>query len=125
MFPRSTLRAAVLTAVAAGAVLLPSAAAFADDAPRPKPSATPTPSAVPTEAPQPGEAAEPTRVPTAVPADAVPPGTLPRGGVAAGERAAGETGGSTALYGSAAGAVLLAGAGTLVLRRRSAAHGNG
>ncbi|SCE19300.1 hypothetical protein GA0115239_13084, partial [Streptomyces sp. BpilaLS-43] len=48
----------------------------------------------------------------------------PRGGVDAGERPAGSTD-ATALYGSAAGAILLAGAGTLVVRRRSAAQRNG
>ncbi|MGW4227818.1 hypothetical protein ACWEF9_00775 [Streptomyces sp. NPDC004980] len=129
MSPRASLRAAVLTAVvAAGAVLLPSAAAFADDSVRPKPTpevstpATAEPSPVPTEAGT-GADARPTSAP--VPAESVPAGTLPRGGVAAGERAAEESGSATALYGSAAGAVLLAGAGTFVLRRRSAAHRNG
>ncbi|MEU0685660.1 hypothetical protein [Streptomyces uncialis] len=48
----------------------------------------------------------------------------PRGGVAAGERVAAEGGGSTAVAGSAAGLVMLAGAGTIMLRRR-AAHRNG
>ncbi|MFD9498036.1 LPXTG cell wall anchor domain-containing protein [Streptomyces sp. NPDC060035] len=120
MSPRSTLRTAVLTAVAAGAVIVPSAVAVADDA-------TPTPvapaaerTATPSPAP---EEAKPSEVPT--PAEAPGPRVAPRGGVAAGERTATETGGSTALYGSAAGAVLLAGAGTFVLRRRSAAHRNG
>ncbi|MFD5200490.1 hypothetical protein ACFWM7_10130, partial [Streptomyces sp. NPDC058375] len=54
------------------------------------------------------------------------PAVTPRGGVAAGERAAGSGDNSTAvLAGSVAGAALLAGAGTLVLRRRSAAGHNG
>ncbi|MFD4690048.1 LPXTG cell wall anchor domain-containing protein [Streptomyces sp. NPDC058463] len=120
MSPRSTLRTAVLTAVAAGAVLVPSAAAVADDAtPKPVPTAaerTATPSPAPEEA-------APSAAPA--PAEKFRSRVTPRGGVAAGERAATETGGSTALYGSAAGAVLLAGAGTFVLRRRSAAHRNG
>ncbi|MFE6037337.1 LPXTG cell wall anchor domain-containing protein [Streptomyces sp. NPDC056452] len=121
MSPRSTLRTAVLTAVATGAVLVPSTAAVADDAtPKPVPTAaerTATPSPAP-------EAAEPSAAPA--PAEKSRSRVTPRGGVAAGERAATETGGgSTALYGSAAGAVLLAGAGTFVLRRRSAAHRNG
>ncbi|MFD9540114.1 LPXTG cell wall anchor domain-containing protein [Streptomyces sp. NPDC060022] len=120
MSPRSTLRTAVLTAVAAGAVLVPSAAAVADDAtPKPVPTAaerTATPSPAPEEA-------APSVAPA--PAEKFRSRVTPRGGVAAGERAATETGGSTALYGSAAGAVLLAGAGTFVLRRRSAAHRNG
>ncbi|WP_405387129.1 hypothetical protein OG596_04525 [Streptomyces sp. NBC_01102] len=132
MSPRASLRAAVLTAVAAGAVLLPSAAAFADDAVKPKPTpevstpATAEPSPVPTRdgtSDAERKKAEPTSAP--VPAESVPAGTLPRGGVAAGERAAEESGSASALYGSAAGAVLLAGVGTFVLRRRSAAHRNG
>lgn len=122
MSPRSTLRTAVLTAVAAGAVLVPSAAAVADDAtPKPVPTAaerTATPSPAPEEA-------EPSVAPTPAPAKEFRSRVTPRGGVAAGERTATGTGGSTALYGSAAGAVLLAGAGVFVLRRRSAAHRNG
>ncbi|MFD3484319.1 hypothetical protein [Streptomyces sp. NPDC058665] len=43
----------------------------------------------------------------------------PRGGVAAGEAPAADSG-TTTLVGSAAGALLLAGAGTFVVRRRSA-----
>ncbi|MFJ4768136.1 hypothetical protein ACIP88_03310 [Streptomyces uncialis] len=52
------------------------------------------------------------------------PVVTPRGGVAAGERVAAEGGGATAVAGSAAGLVMLAGAGTIMLRRR-AAHRNG
>ncbi|WP_406390697.1 hypothetical protein [Streptomyces sp. NBC_00887] len=115
MSTRSTLRTAVLTAVAAGAVLVPSAAAVADDAtPKPVPTAaerTATPSPAPEEA-------EPSAAPA--PAEESRSRVTPRGGVAAGERAATETGSGTALYGSAAGAALLAGVGTFVLRRRSA-----
>ncbi|MGW3909856.1 hypothetical protein ACWECR_42950, partial [Streptomyces sp. NPDC005056] len=50
----------------------------------------------------------------------------PRGGVAAGERPLGTTSdNTTALAGSAAAAFVLAGTGTLVLRRRAATHRNG
>ncbi|WP_406151617.1 hypothetical protein [Streptomyces sp. NBC_01012] len=116
---RPTLRTAVLAAVGLGAVLLPSAAAVADDS---------TPKAVPAERSESPSAAprgaEPSEEPTAVPAESVPAGTVPRGGVDAGERPA-QGADDTALYGSAAGAVLLAGAGVLVMRRRSAAQRNG
>ncbi|MFJ4840463.1 hypothetical protein [Streptomyces sp. NPDC088746] len=138
---RPTLRTAVLATVGLGAVLLPSTVAVADATPTraaaersatstpeaAERSATPTPGtaergATPTPAPQ---GAEPTEMAaTPVPAEAVPAGTVPRGGVDAGERPA-QGAGDTALYGSAAGAVLLAGAGVLVLRRRSAAQRNG
>ncbi|NEB57147.1 hypothetical protein G3I48_33460, partial [Streptomyces griseus] len=51
-FPsRRTLRAAVLAAVAAGAVLVPSAAAFADATPKPSEPAAVDLSAKPVEAP--------------------------------------------------------------------------
>ncbi|MET7366409.1 LPXTG cell wall anchor domain-containing protein [Streptomyces sp. NPDC005566] len=120
MSPRSTLRNAVLTAVVAGTVLVPSAAAVADDA-TPKPARTAAErTATPSPAP---EGAEPSAAPA--PAEESRSRVTPRGGVAAGERAATDTGGNTALYGSAAGAALLAGAGAFVLRRRSAAHRNG
>ncbi|WP_031085484.1 hypothetical protein [Streptomyces sp. NRRL WC-3549] len=119
---RPTLRTAVLAATALGAVLLPSAAAVADSTPASEPTVvSDATTATPTPAPQRGEATE---APSPVPAESVPAGTVPRGGVDAGERPAGDSGG-TALYGSAAGAVLLAGAGTYVLRRRSAAQRNG
>ncbi|MFJ8887760.1 LPXTG cell wall anchor domain-containing protein [Streptomyces sp. NPDC102402] len=130
---RPTLRTAVLAAAAIGAVLLPSAAAVADDTPA---VATPAEKAEsPTPAPEGAEAGTARPVPAPegaeeaataapVPADSVPPGTVPRGGVAAGELPAGDTGGASdaAPYGSAAGIALLAGAGVLVLRRRSAAR---
>nr|WP_104791504.1 hypothetical protein [Streptomyces sp. QL37]PPQ62129.1 hypothetical protein C5F59_01760 [Streptomyces sp. QL37] len=127
---RPTLRTAVLATVGLGAVLLPSAVAVADDTPAraaAEQSATSTPEpAERSEAPSPApEGAEPTvTAATPVPAESVPAGTVPRGGVDAGERPA-QGSGDTALYGSAAGAVLLAGAGVLVLRRRSAAQRNG
>ncbi|MFJ8864294.1 LPXTG cell wall anchor domain-containing protein [Streptomyces sp. NPDC102473] len=133
---RPTLRTAVLAAAAIGAVLLPSAAAVADGTPAVKPPAekteSPTPApegaeagaATPTPAP---EGAEQSATAAPVPADSVRPGTVPRGGVAAGELPAGDTGSAsdTVPYGSAAGIALLAGAGVLVLRRRSAAQRNG
>ncbi|MBM7440218.1 hypothetical protein [Streptomyces sp. HB132] len=110
---RPTLRTAVLAAVGLGAVLLPSGVAVADDTPTPVPAErTETPTTAP-------EGAERSEAPTSAPAVSVPAGPMPRGGVDAGESPAAEAGG-TALYGSAAGAVLLAGAGAFVMRRRSA-----
>ncbi|MGW1553288.1 LPXTG cell wall anchor domain-containing protein [Streptomyces sp. NPDC002346] len=117
--PRPTLRTAVLTAVAAGAVLLPSATALAS-----VPSdATPSPSVTSTErTPAPAPEAGSSR-----PARGEGPSVAPRGGVAAGERPIGTTSNTTtAVAGSVAAAALLGGAGTLVLRRRRAtAHRNG
>ncbi|CAM5661398.1 hypothetical protein [Streptomyces badius] len=141
-FPsRTTLRAAVLAAVAAGAVLVPSAAAFADASPRPSAPAevtlSPERSKAAAEAPKEAAPAVTPRGgvaagdrPAPAPKEAAPaepaPAVTPRGGVAAGERPVGSGDNSTALLaGSAAGAALLAGAGTLVLRRRSAAGRNG
>lgn len=131
MSHRSTLRATVLVAFAAGAVLVPSAAAFTTDSPKPTAPSTEQPTPRPAEsAPTTASPAPPTAPPAAVPS-AVPsevgqqPTRAPRGGVAAGEQPAGSEGGSGALYGSAACAVLMAGAGTIVLRRRSAAQRNG
>ncbi|WP_406466027.1 LPXTG cell wall anchor domain-containing protein [Streptomyces sp. NBC_00111] len=133
---RPTLRTAVLAAAAIGAVLLPSAAAVADGTPAVKPPVEKTESPTPapegaeagaaTPAPAP-EGAEQSATAAPVPADSVRPGTVPRGGVAAGELPAGDTGSAsdTVPYGSAAGIALLAGAGVLVLRRRSAAQRNG
>lgn len=136
MSHRLSLRTAVLAAVAVGAVLAPAGAAFASDSPKPVPTkpndATKTsapPSAMPSDAPRGGVAAgnrpAPSRLsPTPVPAQmaGATPHSVPRGGVAAGERPAGNSGDTTALAGSAAAAVLLAGAGTFVVRRRSAAN---
>lgn len=131
MSPRPSLRNALLAALAAGAVLVPATSAFADSAPakpssasaepsaaRPAASAEPAQSARPSAVPRGGVAAgdRPSAAPSAVPA------TAPRGGVAAGERpAGGSNDGTAALVGTALGAVLVAGAGTVVLRRRSAA----
>ncbi|MDQ0988138.1 LPXTG cell wall anchor domain-containing protein [Streptomyces sp. V2I9] len=110
---RRTLRGAVLAAVAAGAVLVP-AAAFADSSPKPVPSAP----AAAAPSPDRGKATVP------APKDAAP-AVAPRGGVAAGERPiTGDDSSTTVLAGSAVGAVLLAGVGTIVLRRRSAAGHN-
>ncbi|MDQ0792842.1 hypothetical protein [Streptomyces sp. B1I3] len=130
MSSRSTLRTALLGLVAAGAVLAPAASAVASDSPKPAATAadrTATPSPVPegtepTEAPQ---AAEPSTAPAPARAEADRTPALPRGGVAAGERPVVGTDAATTLYGPAAGAVLLAGVATFVLRRRSAAHRNG
>ncbi|MFE3401589.1 hypothetical protein [Streptomyces anulatus] len=163
-FPsRRTLRAAVLAAVAAGVVLVPSTAAFADASPKPsepavvdlssKPSEAPseTPRAVaPAVTPRGGVAAGdrpapapkeagPARTPDVTPRGGVAagdrpapapkeaaPAVTPRGGVAAGERPAGGGDNSTAvLAGSVAGTALLAGVGTIVLRRRASAGLNG
>ncbi|MER5359645.1 hypothetical protein [Streptomyces sp. NPDC002785] len=139
MHHRLSLRTVVLAAVAVGAVLVPSTTAFADSAPAsPAPSVEPSAAAAragATTAPTPG--AEPSVVPRGgvaagdSPAPAVErpaaakrsAGAAPRGGVAAGERPAGTSGDSTtALAGSATAALLVAGAGTFVLRRRSAAQ---
>ncbi|MFI1397783.1 hypothetical protein [Streptomyces sp. NPDC020681] len=131
MYHRLSLRALTVATVAAATVLVPVASASASD-PTPRPSApaerTPEPvrgdsgdsSERVTRTPRGGVAAG--DKPTPAPArDRVT--RTPRGGVAAGERPAGENGGSTALAGSAVAVALLAGAGTVVVRRR--AHGNG
>ncbi|MEI5034514.1 hypothetical protein RB201_22765 [Streptomyces sp. S1A(2023)] len=140
---RRTLRAAVLAAVAAGAVLVPSSAAFADTSPKPSEPAVVDLSeskppvvdlsrrkaaddaaknaARPAVTPRGGVAAGEGPAPAPTPKEAAPVVT-PRGGVAAGERPAGSGDNSTAvLAGSVAGTALLAGVGTIVLRRRSAA----
>lgn len=116
---RTSLRTALLTAVALGAVCVPATAAVADSSPKP----VATPSAAPAEpSPSvsvPGE--EPTAVPS-TPSDATPT-VVPRGGVAAGEEPSGSSDGalSTATLTSAGvAALLVAGAGTVVLRRRAA-----
>ncbi|MER6105192.1 hypothetical protein ABT115_23475 [Streptomyces sp. NPDC001832] len=137
---RLSLRTAVLAAVAAGAVLVPSTAAFADSTPAPaKPSAersaavapsgvttVPARGSEPSVMPRSGVAAGDSPAPAGVErsaADKRSAAATPRGGVAAGERPAGTSSDSTtALGGAAAAALLLAGAGTVVLRRRSAAQ---
>ncbi|MFD7323582.1 hypothetical protein ACFV9D_21205 [Streptomyces sp. NPDC059875] len=109
MSVRSTLRVTLLAAVAAGAVLTPSAVAFADGGTPAPVASTPDRSARPTVDTRTTPA--PAQVGEATPA--------PRGGVAAGEKPAAGEDTSSLVYGSAVGAALLAGAGTIVLRRRS------
>ncbi|MDQ0779288.1 hypothetical protein QF026_007754 [Streptomyces aurantiacus] len=114
-----TLRLAVLTAVAAGAMLVPVSAAVADD---PTPTQTASPS---DDGPTLKEKTAADKKAKELEARKAAAGKdLPRGGVAAGEAPADDNG-VTTLAGSAAGALLLAGAGTYVLRRRSAARHNG
>ncbi|MGW6744947.1 hypothetical protein ACWGDX_30130 [Streptomyces sp. NPDC055025] len=127
------LRLAVLTAVAAGTLLVPVSAAVASDK-TPAPSAPASVTEQPTEADKDAERKKaedakragisedlsPEEIRKAEAAKAASIGNAPRGGVDAGEApAAGDTG-VTTLIGSATGALLLAGAGTFVLRRRSA-----
>ncbi|MFF3729374.1 sortase-dependent protein [Streptomyces sp. NPDC002476] len=139
---RSTLRTAVLAAVAAGAVLVPSTAAFADS---PAPVASTTRKGTPENpvvikdrskhvrkinlgesSPNPvviKDRSEPVRKINLGESSPAPRGTVPRGGVAAGERpVAASDHNTTVLAGSAAAALLVAGAGTFVLRRRAAAQ---
>ncbi|MEE1807319.1 hypothetical protein [Streptomyces sp. BE133] len=131
---RLSLRTAVLAAVAAGAVLVPSTAAFADSTPAPKPSVersaaagvtAPSRGSEPTVTPRGGVAAGDSPAPAVVEPSAAgerPAADAPRGGVAAGERPAGTSGESTTALAGSIAAVLVAGAGTVVLRRRSAAQ---
>ncbi|WJV50332.1 hypothetical protein [Streptomyces flavofungini] len=150
---RSTsLRAAVFaTAVAGGVIAAPSATAFASDTPpKPKPTVSKpapedvvkkkraaaedarqqAPEAVPPrggvaagdkpvvreKAPQPKPVSDEARKRAA---------QAPKGGVAAGERPQSDSDGTATLIGSAAGIGLLAGASTMVLRRRSTARQQG
>ncbi|WP_128380133.1 hypothetical protein [Streptomyces cavernae] len=133
-----TLRLAVLTAVAAGALLVPAGAAVAAD-PTAVPSTTtdnPTPAdreaiAEKEAAAKKAEAAKKAGSESLSPEEAKTrkleearkakdTQRLPRGGVAAGESTAENSGSTMTIAGSATGALLLAGAGTFVLRRRSA-----
>ncbi|MFJ1971132.1 hypothetical protein ACIO93_20880 [Streptomyces sp. NPDC087903] len=132
-----TLRLAVLTAVAAGALLVPATAAVADD-----PSAAPSASATDKPTASQKAAADRKRAEAAKRAsaskslspeelkklEAIKAGSgkddTPRGGVAAGEAPADDSD-VAPLVGSATGALLLAGAGTFVLRRRAAGRRNG
>ncbi|MER5460695.1 hypothetical protein ABT010_08385 [Streptomyces sp. NPDC002668] len=135
MSHRLSLRALVVATAVAGAVIVPSTAAFADTTPTPRatePAPEPTRgSGIVTAPPQ-------ERMPSAVPRGGVAAGdkpaparggkraAAPRGGVNAGERPAGSaSGNTTALAGSAAALALVVGAGTFVVRRRSASHRNG
>ncbi|MFF3753483.1 hypothetical protein ACFYYH_23925 [Streptomyces sp. NPDC002018] len=127
MSRRHRLRLAVLTAVAAGTMLAPVSAAVASDR-------TPAPSAPAAQRPttadetadrKRAEAAKATAARRAEAAKrAAIADTAPRGGVAAGEAPAGNTG-ITTLVGPVTGALLLAGAGTFVLRRRAAERRDG
>ncbi|MEU5160982.1 hypothetical protein AB0G74_15425 [Streptomyces sp. NPDC020875] len=140
--PRRALRAVAVTAAALGALLAGGTAAVADAKPSPT---TPVKVELSKEAaakaaaekdctPQPAKAGEVKRIcltPTDVErkraAGVLREGTavVPRGGVAAGERPAGQGGSDSTMLiaGSAIGALGLAVAGTVVLRRR-AAHGD-
>ena len=124
-------RLAVLTGVAAVALLLPATAAVADDstpsassqeAVKSDPTATASASA---SAAQDAKTAAEKKA--EADAEAIKKGTgAPQGGVAAGEKPAdqGGDGTTTVLLGSAAGALLLAGAGTVIMRRRTADRRN-
>ncbi|WP_327694517.1 hypothetical protein [Streptomyces sp. NBC_00459] len=120
------LRIAVLTGVAAGALLVPASAAFASD-PTPTPGAT---DATPAdkEALEKKRAEDARTLKEAEARKAREAQKLgkdyPRGGVDAGEAPAQDDNTGT-LIGSATGALLLAGAGTYVLRRRTAARREG
>ena len=121
------LRLVVLTGVAAGALLLPATAAFATD-PTPKPGATDlTPAEQDALEKKKAEDARELKEAEARKAEAAKAASgkdYPRGGVAAGEAPAQDDNTGT-LIGSATGALLLAGAGTYVLRRRTTARRDG
>ncbi|MFF3626898.1 sortase-dependent protein [Streptomyces sp. NPDC002164] len=120
---RSTLRTAVLAAVAAGAVLVPSAAFADSSAPVASPSASTTGKGTPESPVLIKDGAKPVPRINLGESSPAPRGAVPRGGVAAGERpVAASEDNTTVLAGSAAAALLVAGAGTLVLRRRAAAQ---
>jgi hypothetical protein len=124
--PLRSLRLAVLTGVAAGALLVPATAAFATD-PTPSPGATDsTPADKEALAKKKAEDAKALKEAEARKAEAQKAGgkDYPRGGVAAGEAPAQDDNTGT-LIGSATGALLLAGAGTYVLRRRTTARREG
>ena len=118
------LRIAVLTGVAAGALLVPATAAFATE-PTPTPGATDlTPADREALAKKKAEDALALKEAAAKKAEAAKAASgkdYPRGGVAAGEAPAQDDNTGT-LIGSATGALLLAGAGTYVLRRRTTAR---
>ncbi|MDX3749243.1 sortase-dependent protein [Streptomyces sp. AK08-02] len=126
--PLSTLRIAVLTGVAAGALLVPATAAFATD-PTPTPGATDsTPADKEALAKKKAEDARTLKEAEARKAmEAQKRGgkDYPRGGVAAGEAPAQDDNNTGTLIGSATGALLLAGAGTYVVRRRTTARREG
>ncbi|MFI1352527.1 sortase-dependent protein [Streptomyces sp. NPDC020898] len=117
------LRLAVLTGVAAGALLVPASAAFATD-PTPSPGASDlTPADKEALEKKKAEDALAMKEAEARKAEEAKAGSgkeYPRGGVAAGEAPADDNTGT--LIGSVTGALLLAGAGTYVLRRRTTAR---
>ncbi|MFE9662778.1 MULTISPECIES: hypothetical protein [unclassified Streptomyces] len=128
MSHRTILRRAALLTVAVGAVLAPTAAVASDSPEKSRGALVLSPKESPAPAAPRGGvaagAATPSASPT-LPSRETPKVSLaegdravtPRGGVAAGERPV-EQSGSPALIGSAAGLVLLAGAGAVVVRRR-------
>ncbi|KUN53263.1 hypothetical protein AQJ46_50400 [Streptomyces canus] len=122
--PLSTLRIAVLTGVAAGALLVPATAAFATD-PTPTPSATAATQAdkeaLAKKKAEDARTLKEAEAKKAAEAQKTGGKGYPRGGVAAGEAPAQDDNTGT-LIGSATGALLLAGAGTYVLRRRTTAR---
>ncbi|MFE2219385.1 sortase-dependent protein [Streptomyces canus] len=121
------LRIAVLTGVAAGALLVPATAAFATD-PTPSPGATDaTPAdkeALEKKRAEDARTLKEAEARKAMEAQKTGGTGYPRGGVAAGEAPAKDDNTGT-LIGSATGALLLAGAGTYVLRRRTTARREG
>ncbi|MEU0950513.1 sortase-dependent protein [Streptomyces canus] len=121
------LRIAVLTGVAAGALLVPATAAFATD-PTPTPGATDSTSAdkeaLAKKKAEDARTRKEAEARKAAEAQKTGGKDFPRGGVAAGEAPAQDDNTGT-LIGSATGALLLAGAGTYVLRRRTTARREG
>ncbi|WP_395370562.1 sortase-dependent protein [Streptomyces tubercidicus] len=117
---RTPLRHTAVAVVAASAICLPATSAFADSGPKPSPRTERetrverSPDATKSPGRERGAKGSEGR------------GETPRGGVEAGEKpAATSADGTTAAVGTAAGALLLAGAGTLVIRRRAAARHDG
>ncbi|MFD6290442.1 hypothetical protein [Streptomyces sp. NPDC060205] len=121
------LRIAVLTGVAAGALLVPATAAFATD-PTPTPGATDSTKAdreaLAKKKAEDARTLKEAEARKAAEAQKAGGKDYPRGGVAAGEAPAQDDNTGT-LIGSATGALLLAGAGTYVLRRRTTARREG
>lgn len=134
MSHRHRLRLVVLPALVAGAMLVPVTAAVASDGkPTPSVSEADKKTAADKEKEDAAKKAEAVKKASgegiskeeaekkAAADKAAAAKEVPRGGVAAGEAPAKDSG-ATTLVGSAAGALLLAGAGTYVVRRRSAAR---
>ncbi|WP_055524996.1 hypothetical protein [Streptomyces graminilatus] len=128
--PLRSLKAAVLTGVAAGALLVPATSAFADSTPTPGATDL-TPARKDALEKKKAEDARSLKESDARKAEAAKRASgkdYPRGGVAAGEAPATEStkdDNTGTLVGTATGALLLAGAGTYVLRRRTAARHDG